>query len=401
MGFYFRKSINLGGVRFNFSKSGIGASVGVKGFRVGTNSRGNYIHMGRNGLYYRAAIGKKKSGRQTPTLQSPSFRPFQQPVSPQIQQEELHFQDIDSGDLAFIVDATSQDVVNEINTKRKKFPFCPLAILLAFIPVAGIPLAIIATILLYAFVDKKRKTTVLVYDIDEDTEREIQNFYNAFDELASCSAAWHVSSQASVRDKKYHAGANSVVNRAKIRINYKTPKYLKTNVKVPAIPVGSQTIYFFPDRIFIYDKKSVGGLAYSGFSVTRKNQRFIESGIVPRDGTVVDHTWQYVNKSGGPDKRFSNNRQLPILLYSEVYFTSTSGLNELIQFSNQTAGIDLIARLEQYKSSSLLGDDKALTHQSSVESNTVSISSLDFRAPPSEARYSACRSLCSLKRVRM
>ena len=33
MAFRFRKSFNFGGARVNFSKSGIGASVGGKGFR--------------------------------------------------------------------------------------------------------------------------------------------------------------------------------------------------------------------------------------------------------------------------------------------------------------------------------------------------------------------------------
>ena len=49
---YLRKSVSLGGVRFNFSKSGIVASVSIKGFRLGTGPRGNYVHMGRNGIYY-------------------------------------------------------------------------------------------------------------------------------------------------------------------------------------------------------------------------------------------------------------------------------------------------------------------------------------------------------------
>lgn len=41
MGFRFRKSINLGGgTRINLSKSGIGVSTGVKGFRVSRNSSG-------------------------------------------------------------------------------------------------------------------------------------------------------------------------------------------------------------------------------------------------------------------------------------------------------------------------------------------------------------------------
>lgn len=41
MGMKFRKSIKLGGgTRLNLSKSGIGVSTGVKGFRVGTNTSG-------------------------------------------------------------------------------------------------------------------------------------------------------------------------------------------------------------------------------------------------------------------------------------------------------------------------------------------------------------------------
>ena len=350
MGFYFRKSINYGGVRFNFSKSGIGASVGVKGFRVGSNSRINYIHMGQDGLYYRAALSKNQTRRITGP-QDPTMRQVGQS---QIPQEEFRFQDIESGDIAFIVDSSSQDIVNDINDKSKKIYLWPLAILLAGIPGAGIPLAILGIILLALLVDRKRKTTFLVYDMDEDTEREIQGFYDAFDELINCNMAWHVSSQASVRDRKYHAGAHQLVNRTSIRVCYKTPKNLKTNVKTPSIPVGRQTIYFFPDRILIYDNKTVGGLAYGSFSITRRNQRFIESGAAPNDGTIVDYTWQYVNKSGGPDKRFANNRQIPILLYSEVFFSSNNGLNELVQFSRQAVGADLASKLEQYKKSVFL-----------------------------------------------
>ena len=40
MGFRFRKSINAGPVRVNFSKSGVGYSVGGKGFRVTKKANG-------------------------------------------------------------------------------------------------------------------------------------------------------------------------------------------------------------------------------------------------------------------------------------------------------------------------------------------------------------------------
>ncbi len=40
MGFFFRRSIKFGPIRFNFSKSGIGVSVGGRGFRTGISSTG-------------------------------------------------------------------------------------------------------------------------------------------------------------------------------------------------------------------------------------------------------------------------------------------------------------------------------------------------------------------------
>jgi hypothetical protein len=53
MGWYLRKSLKLGPLRFNLSKSGTGTSIGVKGLRVGTGPNG------RGGLYFREKLGEK------------------------------------------------------------------------------------------------------------------------------------------------------------------------------------------------------------------------------------------------------------------------------------------------------------------------------------------------------
>lgn len=65
MGFYLRKSFRAGPIRFNLSKSGIGASAGVTGARLGMSSSGRaYVHGGRGGLYYRKSVGGgPKDGR--------------------------------------------------------------------------------------------------------------------------------------------------------------------------------------------------------------------------------------------------------------------------------------------------------------------------------------------------
>ena len=59
MGFYYRKSVNLGPFRVNLSKSGLGYSVGGRGLRVGTTSRGRkYTSFSIPGT----GIGYRKSG---------------------------------------------------------------------------------------------------------------------------------------------------------------------------------------------------------------------------------------------------------------------------------------------------------------------------------------------------
>ena len=59
MGFYYRKSVNLGPFRVNLSKSGVGYSVGGRGFRVGATPRGKkYTSFSIPGT----GIGYRKSG---------------------------------------------------------------------------------------------------------------------------------------------------------------------------------------------------------------------------------------------------------------------------------------------------------------------------------------------------
>ena len=73
MGLRFRKSINLGGgFKINLSKSGIGYSWGVKGFRVTKTARGTTRRTASipgTGISYVSESGKKKrSSTHTSTV---------------------------------------------------------------------------------------------------------------------------------------------------------------------------------------------------------------------------------------------------------------------------------------------------------------------------------------------
>ena len=61
MGWFLRKSFRVGPLRLNLSKRGIGASVGVKGARLGVDATGKpYAAGGRYGLYFRERLGASR-----------------------------------------------------------------------------------------------------------------------------------------------------------------------------------------------------------------------------------------------------------------------------------------------------------------------------------------------------
>ena len=61
MGFYLKKSINLGPLKLNLSNSGIGISTGTKGLRTGVDSKGRmYVSGGKGVLRYKKYLSTKK-----------------------------------------------------------------------------------------------------------------------------------------------------------------------------------------------------------------------------------------------------------------------------------------------------------------------------------------------------
>lgn len=340
MGFYIRKSIRVGPLRFNLSKSGVGVSAGVKGLRFGAGPRGNYVHMGRGGLYYRATLpqvaGSSKSRPQ------PALSP-----SPQIPSgTHAPLEDIESADVSQIVDSSSRELLNELNQKRAKVRLWPIAVtgtavvlgiglslnwpywLLALTLVAGAACTYVARTH-----DALRRTVVLFYDFDAEMESAYADLHGAATQLMGCAAVWHVEASGKVYDRKYHAGASELVRRKNTFIRKVEPPNIKSNVETIAIGVGRQTLHFLPDRVLVYDTGRVGGVGYQDLRVNVDSTRYIESGSVPRDAEIVDRTWMYVNKSGGPDRRFKDNKELPICRYEEITLSSPTGLNEVLQLS--------------------------------------------------------------------
>jgi len=340
--FYIKKSINVGPLRFNLSKSGIGTSVGIKGFRIGSGPKGNYVHMGKNGLYYRKSLPRITKANDSNT----HFNINKEDLK-KITHQPL--QDIESADILQLTDSSSAELIQEINSKNSKISIFNLAIILSTIfffllkeyYLFVIPI-ILLSLVIARYLDITRKSVVLFYDLEKEVQTLFEQLHNSFENLINASRTWHIEASGNVTDRKYHAGANQLIRRKKVILNIKEPAYLKTNITVPVIPVGKQSLYFFPDRVLVYEGNKVGAVSYKNLQIDISLTNFVEDDGVPSDSRIVGQTWRYINKNGGPDKRFSNNKQIPIVEYEKIHLTSPSGLNELLNISKVGSSINFV-----------------------------------------------------------
>jgi len=350
VGFYIRKSVRCGPLRFNLSKSGIGISTGVPGLRIGTGPRGTYVHMGRGGLYYRKTLAMPKKGAVAQQNQRQSYMPIPAVVPPVGTHGPMMA--IGSGNVSNMTDASSADLLTEIEQKRQRFLWWPaigaLSFLFAMVILgSGITPWLTASLIALLMIgvaltcqwDQLKRSVVLMYDLDGGMLDSFRRLFESIESLSRCGAVWHVSGRGDVYDPRYHAGAAAVLNRSRISIRFRSPPHVKTNVSVPCLPLGKTTLYLLPDRMLVYTSHGVGAVEYSTLELTASPTRFVEDGQVPHDAQIVGNTWRFVNKNGTPDRRFNNNRQIPICQYEELRIESKTGFLEVMQLSRLGASV--------------------------------------------------------------
>jgi hypothetical protein len=343
MGFYLRKSVSFGPFRLNLSRSGLGTSFGVKGARIGVGPRGSYVHMGRGGLYY----------RQTLTPPSGQGHFGQPPVASPTSQE---VQPIVSSPASALADGSAVELLQELNRvqkRRDRFPWLLVGggLLVFWMAQASAPVwvfaigvsAVVVLCLWTRNADVVHGTAILNYHLESDASQDFAKMRAAFDHLRACQHIWCIDAAAHNADAKYNAGATTNFRRKEIRPQYTKPPKVQCNLDVPMLQAGKTSLFFFPDRLLVYDSTGVGTVSYHAFEMDATQTRFVENEAVPRDAQKVDSTWQYVNKRGGPDRRFQNNRQFPVVLYSILGLGSSSGLKTVFLCSQANAGANFCA----------------------------------------------------------
>jgi len=339
MSWFLRKAFKFGPIRLNLSKSGLGASFGVKGARLSVGPRGTHIFAGRGGVYFRERIG---GGAQSNSQGGQASEPV-------FSSDGRH--EIRTADAAELVDPSASNLLNELKRRHGLVSIAKLvgtvgclatsaAVLLglggslaAWTVAIGLGITTLVGVIIGRKKDIERKTVNISFDLDDESRRRFEDLQGALSALARCSRVWRLTSEESTDDWKRHGGANSLVTRNQVTLARGLPAVVKSNITPHVISTLTQTLYFFPDRLLVFQRRRVGGVPYADLQVEVKQVRFQEEGSVPGDSKVVDTTWRYVNKNGSPDRRFNDNREIPICEYGELRLSSPTGLRFVFQTS--------------------------------------------------------------------
>ncbi|PWS28566.1 hypothetical protein DHW03_01550 [Pedobacter yonginense] len=184
--------------------------------------------------------------------------------------------------------------------------------------------------------DKKRFEMELNYEMDEQMGILYETLATHFSTFKSSQRKWQYLHAEGNVDWKRNAGAGKLINRITIGsvMQHKNPiRFFKTNVQIPHIKLNGTELYFLPERLLVRRANKFAALFYKNLVIDCSSTRFIEEESVSPDAKIVGHTWKYVNKNGGPDRRFTNNRQIPICLYSLYTLHSKTGVYETLSTS--------------------------------------------------------------------
>lgn len=346
MGLRYRKSIRVGKYfRINVSKSGVGYSFGVPGARITHSANGRVtstVGIPGTGLSYTQSHGgsstrtNRGNGSSSPV---PSPRESGVGVA-----RSTELADIDS-----LQPAELTDMLNclkkacSVNSLGTTLLVIGLVLTLCFIPSMPKtwPTMVISVLILLGGIAAKiiahiKLPVSLEYDLDEEITSRHNARIAAWQNFFSSASKWQITTSAAVTNQKINAGATATVSRVGVSMATKAPFYIKTNAAMAVLNLKSEKLLILPDKMIVIKGKKFGAVDYMDITLSTRKGQFIESGAVPRDAQVVGHTWQYVNKNGSPDKRYSNNRQLPVCLYGYVTIRGGAGLEIQLCCSNNS-----------------------------------------------------------------
>ena len=323
MPFYLRKGFNFGPLRLNLSKSGVGASVGVKGFRVGLSPRGSYVHAGRGGLYYRKTFRRRPPATANPGLPAPPRQRPKAPLFPSKRHDSVPSDQLQPDTHgSWLADASACR-----RRIRPRFAWWLATAALAGLTLFGIfaaealgaPLTVALVIsgaaatgwitrFLYARLALARSTSLL-YDLEPEVETAWKDVYDAFIALAQAGPLWRVQRVANPTSSHRPSDTVHPTHCEPVTLLDAAPPWLHTNTSALQLAAGAQTFILLPDALLIEDARGVGAVRWDQMEPIGREARVQgpmppQTGVSAGTGEVLRYSLLHLRSPNGLDAMF-------------------------------------------------------------------------------------------------
>ena len=351
---WFRRSKKFGPFRVTFSNSGISASVGAGGARLGVNSRGTYASASKFGLSTGPVYLDRPAKAPAPPVEHLFVRedglnrdelaiksaPLAKLSSPEWSEKIASAYAAKAERAALIRGKSAMErEVKRLERRAEGRGFFAL-FPSSYKREASDHLRHLDFALVELESQVEEVSERADIDLGDTGTSAYSKLASSFDALAGSAAVWDLTSE--TLGPAYRANVERTVDRSPTRfrrgvfpdIDSETEALCFTNVNGPDILV-------YPSVVVA--RESAGRVAFisrGDTSIQLRDTRFREDERVPSDAEVVGSAWKYENKNGTRDKRFSDNREIPVCRYGVISIETNTGVREEFMVSNVYAMID-------------------------------------------------------------
>lgn len=173
-------------------------------------------------------------------------------------------------------------------------------------------------------------------EVPEKISKAFNLLCDEFANMAKSLCIWDSVGQRSANQILDRTTAARIIDRRIVKFQLGKCAIIDTEGKVPHLDnANGGDIYLFPAfAVYFNETFNFAILEYRDITLDYSLARFVESDSLPRDATIIGHTWTKTNVDGSPDKRFKGNRQIPIAQYGKLTLKSSTGMNEEYLVSN-------------------------------------------------------------------
>ena len=375
MSWLFRRRIRLiPGVRLNVSKSGLSASVGIRGASVTLGGRGGtYTNVGipGTGLYSRTRVG----GGKSKTVYQTDEEDF----------ESRNLEELSSGspDEEFIsadpLDITSeglqalQEAVIAANRQRSELKVDLSSIKTSILTTRCLKVLSQITLLYFIVpsikrglnknlsamkqasidvIDAIRNSVVdLELDMSEEAECAYQDVIPTFRALCRSAFIWDITSSMDIDRVRSRSAAEQEIQRYPTCLKEKELYGIKSSYKAMCFEnKNGADLYFYPGFVVMYESpEKLGILETNNLEIDYQETKFVETEAMPPDSQQISEVWEKSNKDGSRDKRYSENRKFPVMGYGIITLESSTGINEVYMFSNSRSAEKFVQIINEFK----------------------------------------------------